>query len=720
MWSQHSPHALPPSDLVLSLKNHPHTIHSSQALLSSTPRRRPRLQRKSKHTQPHTVTAAFQPSPIRHIDSKQQQTPSTLGNKLGRRKDGRTSFANFLLQLLPRNRPERGFAYRKSCSSSCANCDVCLRPSARAAKERTSHLDGDSVGYSSWYQTCLSPRTNSCKDSRSNSASKCFTVDRHGGIATQPTSSTKPVGAPTNINILTGDERHVPSIIYPRNEIVAGICSEDTHTAEIDTSNIEAQAEMTTQTCSEYALATGLGIPATKAHAEAITQTNLEDLPTTGKNMSSIKTHSETNTQANSKNTLLASQDVSVINTQVTVSNSKLPRKEDTKEVRQRRKSFRKSGDFLGVQGANPRTGCWDSSTATNTTDECYVSDMHNHIVHQRLKRPPFGTQIAGSSKASHEIVARQPKSNIPKPCSGKQAKVALGQQGKESDTERRSREVINILEDIETEKEQRKQQEKQRKRQAVHERKARIERRNEMSARRRWVQSEDAWTSITEPLLGAIGQQLDENVNEGNVTTTSDARCNSRPSNPHTTNVQTIKGQTTNTPTTTRHAANAQTTKGQTTNIPTTTKHAANTRIMNTVNTRTPKIHTRNTKSTNSRSVDKRGEGTPSINIRATNMHSTNFYAANLPISNIYTTSTRAFHNENRQSITQRASAILRATRVSVSKDATGSESSTETVIHYNNATTNSDSGTGSRTSRTNHFLGQQHVALKGPSNGQ
>jgi hypothetical protein len=48
---------------------------------------------------------------------------------------------------------------------------------------------------------------------------------------------------------------------------------------------------------------------------------------------------------------------------------------EDKKVRRQKRRSLRESGDFLGVQGANPRTGYWDASTGTSSSEPSQMSD---------------------------------------------------------------------------------------------------------------------------------------------------------------------------------------------------------------------------------------------------------------------------------------------------------------------------------------------------------
>lgn len=47
----------------------------------------------------------------------------------------------------------------------------------------------------------------------------------------------------------------------------------------------------------------------------------------------------------------------------------------DKKAKRQQRRSLRDSGDFLGVQGANPRTGYWDVSSGTSSSEPSQMSE---------------------------------------------------------------------------------------------------------------------------------------------------------------------------------------------------------------------------------------------------------------------------------------------------------------------------------------------------------
>jgi hypothetical protein len=66
---------------------------------------------------------------------------------------------------------------------------------------------------------------------------------------------------------------------------------------------------------------------------------------------------------------------------------------EDKKEKRQQRRSLRESEDYLGPQGANPRTGYWDVNTATSSSDPSQPSeetkkvDEHAKALDHQCKR---------------------------------------------------------------------------------------------------------------------------------------------------------------------------------------------------------------------------------------------------------------------------------------------------------------------------------------------
>lgn len=53
---------------------------------------------------------------------------------------------------------------------------------------------------------------------------------------------------------------------------------------------------------------------------------------------------------------------------------------------REQRRSLRESGDFLGVQGANPRTGYWDLSDATSSSEPSQMSENTRHKLEQQAR----------------------------------------------------------------------------------------------------------------------------------------------------------------------------------------------------------------------------------------------------------------------------------------------------------------------------------------------
>ena len=74
---------------------------------------------------------------------------------------------------------------------------------------------------------------------------------------------------------------------------------------------------------------------------------------------------------------------------------------EDKKAHREQRRSLRESGDFLGVQGANPRTGYWDVSEATTSSDPSQVSDETKRKLDQQARK--LGEQKRAYEEAQKE-----------------------------------------------------------------------------------------------------------------------------------------------------------------------------------------------------------------------------------------------------------------------------------------------------------------------------
>jgi hypothetical protein len=124
----------------------------------------------------------------------------------------------------------------------------------------------------------------------------------------------------------------------------------------------------------------------------------------------------------------------------------------EKKSARERRRSFRKSEDYLGVQGANPRTGYWDISEAT--TD-------------------------SRTSQVSHETKVLRLKAH----------KLA-----------ERNAELQTMLQEVQARLNQKEEEEKKRK---MHEK--------EMQKRRqgKWVVDENAWKSVATPDLTPIEQSI-------------------------------------------------------------------------------------------------------------------------------------------------------------------------------------------------------------------
>jgi hypothetical protein len=59
---------------------------------------------------------------------------------------------------------------------------------------------------------------------------------------------------------------------------------------------------------------------------------------------------------------------------------------EDKKFQRDQRRYLRDSGDFLGVQGANPRTGYWDISDTTSSTEQSQMSEQTKLKLDQQVR----------------------------------------------------------------------------------------------------------------------------------------------------------------------------------------------------------------------------------------------------------------------------------------------------------------------------------------------
>jgi hypothetical protein len=130
------------------------------------------------------------------------------------------------------------------------------------------------------------------------------------------------------------------------------------------------------------------------------------------------------------------------------------------KARRDQRKILLESGDFLGVQGANPRTGYWDVSTATSSSDP---------------------------SQTSHETRKR------------------LEQQAKEVEEQRARFEETQTKYNAEVEKAQRVKANKEAEKMEQKKWHLKLKQRK----RGRWDAGENGWSSVAEPDLSPIGQSL-------------------------------------------------------------------------------------------------------------------------------------------------------------------------------------------------------------------
>lgn len=130
------------------------------------------------------------------------------------------------------------------------------------------------------------------------------------------------------------------------------------------------------------------------------------------------------------------------------------------KARRDQRKSLLESGDFLGVQGANPRTGYWDVSTATSSSDP---------------------------SQTSYETRRR------------------LEQQAKEVEEQRAMFEETQTKYNAEVERAQNVKAKKEAEKMELKKWHLKLKQRK----RGRWNAGENGWSSVAEPDLSPIGQSL-------------------------------------------------------------------------------------------------------------------------------------------------------------------------------------------------------------------
>lgn len=133
---------------------------------------------------------------------------------------------------------------------------------------------------------------------------------------------------------------------------------------------------------------------------------------------------------------------------------------EDKKARRVQRRSLRESGDFLGVQGANPRTGYWDVSSGTSSSEPSQMSDETKRILEEESKEVERQRQRYEDAKAKHQTEL---------------ARVQSMRDKKKKEKEKRKRMELKM---------------KQRR-------------------HGKWKLSEDGWRSVAEPELSPIVQSV-------------------------------------------------------------------------------------------------------------------------------------------------------------------------------------------------------------------
>lgn len=128
---------------------------------------------------------------------------------------------------------------------------------------------------------------------------------------------------------------------------------------------------------------------------------------------------------------------------------------------REQRRSLKESGDFLGVQGANPRTGYWDFSDATSSSEPSQMSENTKRKLNQQARE-------LAEQKEKYEEIQKSHQEE---------------------------------LEMIQTMKERKKREKEELKR-------------SELKLRQRyiygrWKLSENGWSSVAEPELSPIPQSV-------------------------------------------------------------------------------------------------------------------------------------------------------------------------------------------------------------------
>ncbi len=128
---------------------------------------------------------------------------------------------------------------------------------------------------------------------------------------------------------------------------------------------------------------------------------------------------------------------------------------------REQRRSLKESGDFLGVQGANPRTGYWDFSDATSSSEPSQMSENTKHKLDQQARE-------LAEQKEKYEEIRKSHQEELKKIQTMKESKKREKEELKKCELKLRQRYIYG-----------------------------------------RWKLSENGWSTVAEPELSPIPQSV-------------------------------------------------------------------------------------------------------------------------------------------------------------------------------------------------------------------
>ena len=128
---------------------------------------------------------------------------------------------------------------------------------------------------------------------------------------------------------------------------------------------------------------------------------------------------------------------------------------------REQRRSLKESGDFLGVQGANPRTGYWDFSDATSSSEPSQMSENTKRKLDQQARE-------LAEQKEKYEEIRKSHQEELKNIQTMKEIKKREKEESKKSELKLRQRYIYG-----------------------------------------RWKLSENGWSSVAEPELSPIPQSV-------------------------------------------------------------------------------------------------------------------------------------------------------------------------------------------------------------------